>query len=200
MSYVVGITGASGAPYAQTLLRYFYRRKISTHLLITKAGLQVIKEEINLDLGKTPKTLEKGLESFIGEEYKKFVVLHDLEDWYSPLASGSFETSAMIIIPCSVHTLSSIATGQSSNLLERRADIMLKEKKPLVIVLREMPLNTIHLEHLLKLSQMGVHILPAMPGFYHHPKTIQDMVDFVVGRALDVLDIPNDLYKRWGSS
>jgi 4-hydroxy-3-polyprenylbenzoate decarboxylase len=198
MSYVVGITGASGAPYAQTLLRYFYQKKISTHLLLTKASLQVIKEEIDLEFGPSPQGWRKGLEKMIGREYFKHICLHDLEDWHSPLASGSYKTDAMIIIPCSVHTLSAIATGQSSNLLERRADIMLKEKKTLVIVFREMPLNSIHLEHLLKLSQMGAHVLPAAPGFYHHPKTIQEMVDFVIGRVLDVLEIPNALYKRWG--
>lgn len=198
LPFVVGISGASGAPYAQRLIRCLNERNIPVHLLVTGAGRQVIKEELDIELGSTPADTHAGLKRFIAPDYDKRVKLHALDDWNSPLASGSFQTNAMVVIPCSVHSLSAIANGHASNLLERRADIMLKDRKKLVIVFREMPLNSIHLEHLLKLSNMGAHIFPAMPGFYHHPKTIDDMIDFVVGRVLDTLDIPNALYRRWG--
>jgi 4-hydroxy-3-polyprenylbenzoate decarboxylase len=196
LPYVVAVTGASGAPYAQRLLRFFYEEKIPVHLLLTEAGRQVIEEELGIPISKNEKN---GLEKLIGPNFQENITLHGLHDWHSPLASGSFQSNAMIVIPCSAHTLSAIACGHGGNLVERRADIMLKERKKLVVVFREMPVNTIHLEHLLKLSQLGAYILPAMPAFYNHPKTVQDMVDFVVGRVLDVLEIPNNLFKRWKS-
>lgn len=194
---VVGITGASGAPYARRLLQFFYEERHPAHLLFTNSAREVIEEETRTSLGKTFASLKEGLRQWIGPGYGEFMTVHELQDWHSPLASGSHKSGPMVIVPCSIHTLSAIANSLSANLLERRADIMLKEKQKLILVLRETPLHTIHLEHLVKLSQTGVHILPAMPGFYHHPETIQDLTDFMVGRILDTLDIPHRLYRRW---
>lgn len=196
---VIAITGASGAPYARRLLQFFHDEKRPAHLLMTDSARQVIEAETGISLGETPQSIEKGLADFIGPRYNDYVRRHDLRDWNSPLASGSVKTGPMVVVPCSVHSLAAIAQSFGSNLLERRADIMLKERKKLVIVFRETPVNSNHLEHLLRLSQMGAVILPAMPGFYHHPKTIDDLIDFVVGRILDCLEIPNALYKRWQS-
>ena len=117
---------------------------------------------------------------------------------YAPIASGSVRIDAMIVIPCSMKALASIANGFASNLIERAADVTLKEKRKLVIVPRETPLSAIHLRNMLTLSEMGCHIIPAMPAFYHHPKKIQDMVDFIVGRVLDSLGVENELSPRWG--
>lgn len=196
---VVGISGASGAPYARRLLRFFVEKKQRVHLLMTESSYQVIQEEVGVSFGSTSGERDQGFKSFIGDGYEKYILYHDLKNWNSPLASGSVKTGPMIVIPCSVHTLAAIADSHASNLLERRADIMLKEKKKLIIVFREMPLHATHLEHLLRLSQLGAHIFPAMPGFYHHPKTVEDMIDFVVGRILDSIDVPHELFRRWQS-
>jgi len=120
------------------------------------------------------------------------------EDWMSPVASGSGAPAAMVVVPCSTGTLSAIATGACNNLIERAADVTLKERRQLILVPREAPLSTIHLENMLKLSQMGAVILPAAPGFYHQPQTIDDLVDFVVARILNLLNIPQDMLPRWG--
>lgn len=199
LPFVVGISGASGAPYARRLLRFLVDEKRSVHLLLTDSARQVIAEETGTRLGNTKAELDKGLREFIGKNYDGYVTHHELKNWNSPLASGSVKTGPMIVIPCSIHTLSAIANSNGGNLLERRADIMLKEKQKLIVVVREMPLHSTHLQHLLKLSRMGVHIFPAMPGFYHHPKSVGDMIDFVVARILDAVDIPNTLVKRWKS-
>lgn len=195
---VVGISGASGAPYAQRLLRFFVEQKLPAHLVITEAGRQVIRHEAGVDLGKNSFSLKQGLNRFIGKNYDRWITYHETHNWHSPLASGSFKSGPMVVVPCSAHTLAAVANSHGSNLLERRADIMLKEKQKLILVFRETPLHSTHLEHLLKLSRMGAHILPAMPGFYHQPKTLQDMIDFMVGRILDHLEISNALFRRWG--
>jgi len=196
---VIGITGASGAPYAQRLLSFFVSQSMPVHLLMTNSARQVIKEEIGIEMGESKDSIRHGIEKLAGKESNSLITHHDLSDWNSPLASGSVKTGPMVVVPCSVHSLSAIAGSHGSNLLERRADIMLKERKKLILVFRETPLHAIHLENLLKLSRMGADIMPAMPGFYHHPKTIQDLVDFIVGRILDLLEIPNDLFRRWKS-
>lgn len=199
LPFVVGISGASGAPYAQRLLRFFTEHKMQTHLMLTDSACQVIEEETGIALGKAPQDLHDGLTKFIGKGYENHITHHPLNNWNSPLASGSVKSGPMVVIPCSIHTLSAIANSHASNLLERRADIMLKEKKQLIIVVREMPLHSTHLEHLLKLSRLGASIFPAMPGFYSRPKSVEDMIDFVVGRILDSMDVPHDLTRRWKS-
>ncbi|KMK76445.1 UbiX family flavin prenyltransferase [Alkalihalobacillus pseudalcaliphilus] len=191
--FTVGITGASGAQYGVTLVKELLRQSFSVHLVITEAGWRVFKEELQLNTEHR----EALLEDMFNEGYEHLTV-HDLWDVGASIASGSFRTEGMIIIPCSMGTLSGIAHGASGNLLERAADVMLKEGRKLVIVPRETPLHQIHLENMLKLTKMGATILPAMPGFYHLPESLDDLVRFVVGKALDRLEVPHQLFKRWG--
>ncbi|KXG78060.1 MAG: flavin prenyltransferase [Tepidanaerobacteraceae bacterium] len=189
--YVVGITGASGSIYGVRLIEELLKAKNEVHLLITENGGKVLKHELGFDM--------EGLVSHFGkyERLGGVIKKYDIHDLFAPIASGSFQADGMVIIPCSMSTLAFIAGGMSHNLLQRAADVFLKEKRKIVIVPRETPLNSIHLENMLKLSRMGVHIVPAMPAFYHNPKTIDDMVNFIVGRVLDALNLPNQLYERW---
>jgi 4-hydroxy-3-polyprenylbenzoate decarboxylase len=164
------------------------------HLLITDAGWRVLKEELGWDTTKRKDTLEQQFGTAGSGTYR----YHSIQDIGASTASGSFRTSGMVIIPCSMGTLSGIAHGASDNLLERTADVMLKEGRPLILVPRETPLHAIHLENMLKLSRMGVRIIPAMPAFYQGPQTLDDMVDFMVGKVLDSMGVEHELYKRWG--
>lgn len=190
----VGITGASGAVYGIRLTQELLKQGHKVHLIITDAGWQVFREELEWDTEDRTRILNRHfLQEGNGELH-----YHQLRDFTAPIASGSYRTDAMVIIPCSMGTLSGIAHGASGNLMERAADVMLKEGKKLVIVPRETPLNAIHLENMLKLSQIGAKIVPAMPGFYQKPETLDDLVDFVVGKVLDTLDVPHALFKRWG--
>lgn len=182
MKLIIAITGASGIIYAKKLLETTKKYEIETHLIITKNAKTVARHEIG-----EPRQLEN-LASYNYEP----------NDLSSPLASGSFETDAMIIVPSSMKTISAIAHGFSSNLVTRAADVHLKERRKLIIVPRETPLNTIHLENMTKLSQMGVVILPAMPAFYHKPKNVEEVTNFIVGKILDQLGLDNKLYNRWG--
>lgn len=196
---VVGISGASGAVYGQRLVSVLIQKKIKTHFFLTVSALKVVKDELDIDLGKKLPLPSDKLIKFLGKQSLEYVTSEGLENWDSPLASGSYKTGPMVIIPCSMATVSSIANGTSRNLLERRADIMLKERRRLILVPRETPLNQIHLQHFLLLSQIGADIVPAMPAFYHKPQKLEDIVDFVVGRVLDILDIPHSLFRRWRS-
>lgn len=202
-TYIVALTGASGAPYAVRLIGELLERGDDVEAIISPNGFLIVKEELGLDLsGKDP---EAGLNKYIGRVLKKGnkgmgrVRLYKSQDISSRLASGSFLTriKAMVICPCSMGTLGRVASGVSISLVERAADCMLKEKRPLVLVPRETPLNAIHLENMLRLSRSGAIILPAMPAFYHGPKTVDDIVCFMAGKILDVLGVENDLYKRW---
>ncbi len=176
MKVVVAITGASGVAYGTMLVRVLKKQKIETHCIVSKAAKLIIKHEGAEMPGKC-----------YGEG--------DIE---APLSSGSRSFDAMVIAPCSMKTLSAIANGYASNLITRCADVAIKEGRKLVIVPRETPLSSIHLENMLKLAGIGVVILPAMPAFYPRPKNLQDMVDFIVGKILDSLGIENELYERWG--
>jgi 4-hydroxy-3-polyprenylbenzoate decarboxylase len=178
MKIAVAITGASGTVYGLRLLEILKEMSIDHVAMISNAGKKVMAYEIGSD--------RVDPESFIKEE------TIDAE-----VASGSNKFDAMVIIPCSMKTLSAVASGYASNAITRAADVMIKEQHRLVIVPRETPLSAIHLENMLKLSRLGVTVLPAMPAFYHKPKSVDDMVDFVVGKVLDALDIDNDLYRRW---
>ncbi|THG92034.1 aromatic acid decarboxylase [Alkalihalobacillus alcalophilus ATCC 27647 = CGMCC 1.3604] len=191
--FTVGITGASGAIYGVTLVRELLRQEFDVHLIITEAGWQVFKEELLLDTTNR----EQLLSELFADGYHNLTV-HHLHNYAASIASGSFRNEGMVIIPCSMGTLSGIAHGASGNLLERTADVMLKEGRKLVIVPRETPLHQIHLENMLTLTKMGAHILPAMPGFYHLPETIDDLVKFVVGKTLDRLEVEHEMFKRWG--
>lgn len=189
--YVVGITGASGSIYGVRLVEELLKRKNEVHLVITQNGEKVLKYELGLD--------SEGLASRFAkyEEQGGVIKRYDVNDLFAPIASGSFPADGMTIIPCSMSTLGFVANGMSCNLLHRAADVFIKEKRKIVIVPRETPLSPIHLENMLKLSRMGASIVAAMPAFYQHPETIEDMVDFVVGRVLDALDIKNELFNRW---
>jgi len=190
----VGITGASGAIYGVRLVQELLQGGHTVHLMITEAGWQVFRDELDWETSDREALLA---EKLLGERPGRLHVW-GLRDFSCPVASGSHRGDGMIVIPCSMGTLSGIAHGASGNLLERSADVMLKEGRRLVLVPRETPLNAIHLENMLKLSRLGVKILPAMPGYYHKPQTMEDLIHFVVGKALDALDIPHSLFRRWG--
>ena len=182
MILLIAITGASGVIYGKRLLEELRIKKIETHLVISEAA----KKIINYELGTSVKNLEK-LASKV----------HEIDDWSSPIVSGSFTTEGMVIIPCSMKTLAGIANGFSENVILRAADVTLKEKRKLILVPRETPLNSIHLRNMLDLAKQGTYILSAMPAFYHKPKNVEGLIDFVVGKVLDQLGIKNSLYKRW---
>jgi len=196
-SCIVAITGASGAVYGTRLIEELMARGYVIDLIVSPSGVLLLKEELGLVIGKDP---EKSMTSFLkgrGKRLKGAITYYSADDLTASIASGSSIKKKMIICPCSMGTLGRIASGISGNLIERAADCVLKERGELVLVPRETPLNAIHLENMLKLSRAGAVILPAMPGFYSKPKTIDDMVNFVVGKVLDILSIEHDLFKRW---
>ena len=194
---IIAMTGASGAPYALRLIQRLGLQHISMHLLISDAARVVLDKESGLllskDLEQTGQELAKHLEID-----SKLLNCWGKDNWMSPVASGSSHIEQMVVVPCSMGTLARIATGISSNLIERAADVVLKEKKKLIIIPRETPLSEIHLQHMLTLTKMGVMCIPAMPGFYHKPQSVEDMVDFIVDRILDHLGVADDLMLRWG--
>jgi len=195
--WVVGITGASGAIYGITLCQQLLDVGFHIHLVVTDAGWRVMKEELGWDVDHRMDSLRNVFGAAISEGQLTY---HPLNDIGASIASGSFRSAGMVIMPCSMGTLSSIANGSSTNLLTRAADVMLKEGRPLLLVPRETPLHAIHLENMLKLARMGVRIIPAMPAFYNGPQTINDMVNFLVGKVMDSMGIMHNLYKRWGTS
>ncbi len=193
----LAMTGASGAQYALRLLECLVRADVEVYFLISQAAQLVVATETDLTLPPKPQALK----AFLTERYSARegqIRVFGKQDWMAPVASGSGAPSAMVVCPCSTGSLSAIATGASNNLIERAADVALKERRKLILVPREAPYSTLHLENMLKLSQMGAVILPASPGFYHKPESIDDMVDFVVARILNQLGIAQDLLARWG--
>ena len=193
----VAITGASGAQYGLRLIECLLAKKHQVFLMVSKAAHIVIATETDIKLpGQAAKLEAFLLEHFNAEEGQLRVF--GKEDWMAPVASGSGAPSKMVVCPCSTGTLSAIATGASNNLIERAADVALKERRQLILVPREAPYSEIHLEHMLKLTRMGAVILPASPGFYHQPTGLEDMVDFVVARILCQLGIDQDLMPAWG--
>ncbi|HET8654233.1 MAG TPA: flavin prenyltransferase UbiX [Longimicrobiaceae bacterium] len=187
---VFGITGASGAPYAVRLLQALNDAAVPVRLIVSSYGLRLLAEESGIsDLD--------GLRAATGDWSR--VELYESLDRGATPASGSAPSRGMVICPCSMGTLASIAAGTSRNLVERAADVALKERRPLLLVPRETPLSLIHLENMTRLTRAGATILPAAPGFYHRPQTIDDLVDFVVARILDHLGVENRLSKRWKS-
>lgn len=188
--YIIGITGASGGIYGIRLIKELLKRKHHVDVIATNAGLMVMREELGIS---TLKALQRVLSS--GRKAQATVWLND--DFSAPFMSGSNTFEAVIVIPCSVGKLAAIANGLSGNLLERTADVALKEKRQLVLVVRETPLSLIHLENMLKAAKAGAQIMPAMPAFYHHPETIDDMVNFIVGKVLNLLKIEHNLLRGW---
>ena len=183
MRIIVGITGASGVVYGLSLLRVLKDLRQEVHCTVSEYGWKVLRHECAVK--------EADIRPLV-------TALYPVEDITSPIASGSFRADAMCVVPCSMRTLGAIANGLSGNLLCRAADVMLKERKNLILVVRETPFNPVHLENMLRLSRIGAGIMPASPGFYHQPKTIGDLVDIMVGRILDSMGIDNSLFKRWG--
>ncbi len=200
-SFIVAISGASGALYGLTLIRELLAAGFDIDMLITKAGLLIMRQEAGLALEEPAEVAAEVLERLkadsTGVDIKGRLSYTLPDEMVSPLASGSSLRRAMIICPCSMGSLARVATGASTNLIERAADCILKEGGKLVIVPRETPFNRIHLKNMLTLSEMGAAIVPAMPAFYQGPKTIEDLIDFVVGKVLDTVGVENKLYKRW---
>lgn len=193
----LGITGASGTPYAERLLATLLAADHEVHLLVSKAAMMVAAVEIGEPWPAQHEKLHDYLRARLGDGGD--LVIAGREDWMSPVASGSGAPDTMIVCPCSTGTLASIATGQCDNLIERGADVVLKEGGTLILVPRETPYSEIHLKNMLTLKRAGAHILPASPGFYHRPETVSDMIDFVVARILKCADVPQDLLPAWGN-
>ena len=182
---IIGITGASGAIYGIRFLEVSRELGIESHLIITKNAKEMFSIETDYDVNH--------VESLASHVY-------GIQDMKAPIASGSFKTDGMVIVPCSMKTLAGIASGYCDNLLLRAADVCIKEQRRLALVPRETPLSSIHLENMLKLAKIGICILPASPPFYNKPETIDALINHVVGRILDIFGIEHKLYARWGSS
>lgn len=195
----VALTGASGAQYGLRLIDVLASAGHEVWVMISKAAHMVIATETEISLPAQPQRLAAALVERSGAQTGQ-IRCFGREDWMAPVASGSGSPSAMVICPCSTGTLSSVATGASNNLIERAADVAIKERRTLVMVPRESPFSPIHLEHMLTLSRMGVVILPAAPGFYHQPSCIEDLIDFIVARILNQLQISHNLMPRWGEA
>jgi len=195
----LAITGASGAPYALRLLQALVEAEYQIFLLMSSAARVVFATEEELKVPGKPEAAGEFFSQYTQAKPGQIKVCGK-DEWFSPVASGSAAPKQMVVCPCSTGTLSAIATGASDNLIERAADVVLKERGQLILLPREMPLSSIHLENMLKLSQMGVTIMPASPGFYHQPKSIEDLVNFVVARILDHLGIEQKLMQKWGYS
>ncbi len=185
---ILGLTGASGSIYFLRLAEQLSKREIELHLVASQLGEQVLQYETGITLSE---------QAVLWNANCAKVILEANNNLFSAAASGSSQFEAMAIVPCSMSTLAKLAHGITETLLTRAADVMLKERRRLVLVPRETPLSTVHLKNMTELSQLGATILPAMPGFYGRPETMEDLIDFVVGKTLDSLEIENNEYKRW---
>jgi 4-hydroxy-3-polyprenylbenzoate decarboxylase len=197
-SFIAAITGASGSIYGIRLVEELLKSGILVHLCVSRQSFFIIKTETGIDwTGKTEADTEKKIKRYFSS---KNIRLYNEQNLAASFSSGSFLTDGMFVVPCSMKTLSGIANGYANNLIERAADVMLKEGRKLVLAPREMPFSAIHLENMLKLARLGVTIAPPVPGFYQNPKDIKDIVDFVVGKILDSTGVKHNLFKRWGQS
>jgi len=191
----VGITGASGSCYAERFIELAMAKVARIYVVMTKTSEQVIRHELSATSDKF--SLIKLLEGDLAPEFREKIRFFGIDDLFAPIASGSSVADATIVVPCSMGTLARLATGMSTNLLERSADVALKQKRRLVVCPREAPYNTIHLKNMLALSQAGAQLLPLSPAFYQKPKSIADLVDFMVGRMFECIDLEHELYNRW---
>lgn len=191
-------TGASGMPYGIRLLEMLLAEGVSVFLLYSQVAQIVAQQEMKLALPSRAKEAEEFFSCHFNAKEGQLRVF-GREEWFAPIASGSNPADSMVICPCTMGTVAEIASGMSQKLIGRAADVMLKENRQLILVPREMPFSTTHLENMLKLARNGVVIMPANPGFYHHPENVQDMVDFVVARILDHLGVAHKLMPRWGT-
>ncbi len=180
---IIGITGASGVIYGIEILKELSKKDLETHLIISESGKKNISFETDYSVAEVESMADK---------------VYDNEDLAAPPASGSFLTNGMIVAPCTIKTLSGIANSYSDNLIVRTADVSLKEKRKLVLLVRETPLHKGHLNLMSTAADMGAHILPPVPSFYHHPKTIEDIIRQTIGKVFDYLEIEHDLFERWG--
>ncbi len=194
---VVVITGASGSIYGLRLIEELLRAECGVALLLSDAGRQVLQYETGLNWSGASEEVTAQARRHFGAADN--LVAYANDDFFAPIASGSSAPDATVIAPCSMGTAGRIAAGMSETLIERVADVVLKERRELIVVPRETPLNQIHLENLLRLARAGAHILPAMPAFYQQPETVDDLVNFVVGKILDSLGIEHRLFQRWGA-
>lgn len=193
----IAITGASGTIYALRLLEELLKADETVYLMISQAGLIVLGMEDGLALSNRPKEIQKRLVAHFNCRPEQLLVFGE-QDWLAPPASGSAKIKGMAIIPCTTGTLGAIAAGVSNCLINRAADVCLKEKTPLIIVVRETPFSTLHLENMLKLAQAGATIMPANPAFYHNPTDMMGVIDFMVARVLDHLGVSQKLLAEWG--
>lgn len=193
----LALTGASGMAYATRLLECLVQAQYRVYVLASQVSGITAKQELD----ETWPARAAELETFLTTRFAATpgqIRAFGREEWFAPVASGSNPADAMVVCPCTMGTLAAIACGLSDNLIERAADVMIKENRRLILVPRETPFSAIHLENMLKLARLGVVILPANPGFYHHPRNVQQIVDFVVARILDQLGVPHTLLPRWG--
>ncbi|GIQ67552.1 UbiX family flavin prenyltransferase [Xylanibacillus composti] len=193
-SWVIGITGASGAAYGVRLCQELLERRYDLHLVVTDSGWRVLQEELGWKVTNRKEALELAFGHLPGT-----YTYYPIQDIGAAIASGSFRTAGMVVAPCSMGTLAAVAHGLSDNLLERAADVMLKEGRPLILMPRETPLHAIHLENMLTLAKLGVKIAPAMPGFYNGPQTLDEIVGFMVGKVMDLMNIDHEIYRRWSA-
>jgi len=194
----LAITGASGAAYGLRLLEVLLERGVQVQLMISAPGRMVISEETDLRLPSRTQEIAAILRARFGVP-EALLQVYAREDWFAPVASGSNPPDAFVVCPCTTGTLAEIAAGTSRTLIERAADVALKERRPMILVVRETPFSVIHLENMLKLARAGVTILPANPGWYHRPEAVEDLIDYIVARVLDHLGIEHALSPRWGA-
>ena len=195
----LAFTGASGAQYGLRLLQCLVAAGCRVNVMVSRAAQVVIATETDFRLPGTPPAMKEAFDNVAGAREGQIQVF-GREEWFSPPASGSGEKAPLVVCPCSTGTLSALATGASNNLIERAGDVALKERRQLILVLREAPYSEVHLENMLKLTRMGAVIMPASPGFYHKPESIDDLVDFMVARILDHLGVEQGLVPRWGET
>jgi 4-hydroxy-3-polyprenylbenzoate decarboxylase len=192
---IVGISGASGAIYSVKLIETLVTCATQVHVVISEIGAKVFAHELNIRQEDIP-----GFFTRMHGKTEGGIIIHDSNDMFAPIASGSFPAAAMVIIPCSMKTLAAVAAGYTSNLLERAADVTLKERRPLILVTRETPLGRVHLKNMIAAHDAGATIMPASPGFYHHPQSIDDLTAFITGRILNHLKIDNSCSPAWGET
>lgn len=196
-SVTLGLTGASGIAYGVRLLDCLLATGVDVALVYSQAAQIVAKQELDLTLPARPQDAERYFAERFGVR-RGTLRAYGREDWYAPIASGSNPTDAMVICPCSMGTLAAVSNGLADNLIERAADVALKEGRSLILVPRETPFSIVHLDNMLRLARAGAVILPANPGFYIRPRSVDDVVDFIVARVLDRLGVPHELVARWG--
>ena len=192
--YVFAISGASGSVIGLRVLRELVTVS-EVYLIISSQSFSIIKEETGIDwMAGSDSAIQKKIRASLGSKKIHYCDEHNMA---APVSSGSFKTDGMFIVPCSMKTLAGVAAGYTENLIQRAADVTLKEGRPLLLSPREMPFSAIHLENMLKLARLGVKIVPPVPGFYHGPRSIDDLVDFMAGKILDSMGIEHNIFKRW---